>query len=134
MRFRGEIRHYLGIKKATAKDIQEMVDWLQTEILAQESNFEHLLVAVEQRFFQLQIETPSTAQTERLIRSACCQFETQLFETISSSLGDESRMKIDSLIETSDQENEAQFSHKPSLFSYLNSEPGRASLDSFLTD
>ncbi len=134
MRFRGEIRHYLGIKKATAKDIQEMVDWLKTEILAQESNFEHLLVAVEQRFFQLQIETPSDAQTERLIRSACCQFEAQLFETISTSLGNESRMKIDSLIATSDQENEAQFSHQPSLFTYLNSEPGRASLDSFLTE
>ena len=91
MRFRGEIRHYLGIKKATAKDIQEMVDWLKTEILAQESNFEHLLVAVEQRFFQLQIETPSDAQTERLIRSACCQFEAQLFETISTAVA---RIKI----------------------------------------
>ena len=50
MRFRGEIRHYLGIRKATDKDIEQMVDWLISEVLSLESNFEHLLVAVEQRW------------------------------------------------------------------------------------
>ncbi len=134
MRFRGEIRHYLGIRKSTDKDIEQMVDWLISEILSQESNFEHLLVAVEQRFFQLQIEPPSEERTERLIRSASRQFEENLFETINTSLSEECRMKIDSLIETSDKENEEQSSWKPSLFSYLNSGPGRATLESFLNE
>lgn len=128
MRFRGEIRHYLGIKKATDKDIEEMVDWLRAKVLSQESNFEHLLALVEQRFFQLQIETPSDNRLERLIRSASRQFEDKLFETISSSLSDDSRLKIDHLIETSDKENQDGSYDKASLFSYLNSDPGRYNL------
>lgn len=134
MRFRGEIRDYLGIKKATAKELQEMVDWLRTEVLFTESSFEHLLVAVEQRFFQLQIEQPTDERIERLIRSACRQFEDDLFQNISSNLSQVTRNNIDSLIETSESDNEGESSWKPSLFSYLNSEPGRASLDSFLQE
>lgn len=134
MRFRGEIRDYLGIKKATAKELQEMIDWLRTEVLFTESSFEHLLVAVEQRFFQLQIERPTDERIERLIRSACRQFEDDLFQNIYNNLSQVTRSNIDSFIETSSGDNEQELSWKPSLFSYLNSEPGRASLDSFLQE
>ncbi|NES64070.1 MAG: Tn3 family transposase [Okeania sp. SIO2D1] len=134
MRFRGEIRDYLGIKKATAKELQEMVDWLRTEVLFTESSFEHLLVAVEQRFFQLQIERPTDERIERLIRSACRKFEDDLFQNIYNNLSQVTRSNIDSFIETSSGDNEQELSWKPSLFSYLNSEPGRPSLDSFLQE
>lgn len=129
MRFRGEIRNYFGIKKATDKDIEDMTNWLISSVLSQESDFEHLYIAVERKFFQLQIETPTDNRIERLIRSAVRQFENELFETICQSLSDETRTNIDKLLITGDKENEEVNYDKPSLFSYLNSDPGRVSLD-----
>lgn len=134
MRFRGEIRNYLGIKKATDKDLEEMINWLISSVLSLESNFEYLYVAVEQKFSQLRIETPTGNRIERLIRSAVRQFEDQLFDTISKSLSDETCTNIDNLLITSDKENEEGSYDKPSLFSYLNSDPGRVSLDSFFCE
>ncbi|NJP22150.1 MAG: Tn3 family transposase [Hydrococcus sp. CRU_1_1] len=130
MRHRGEIRTWLGWSKATGNDRQEIIKWLCEQILAQESELEHLKVLVEQRFLSLKIEPPTEGRTERLIRSAVHIYETDFFANIYQKLTLESRASIDNLLKTSALEDE--YSTQPSLFSYLNSEPGRASLESFL--
>jgi Domain of unknown function (DUF4158) len=130
MRHRGEIRAWIGFRKATGNDRQEIVKWLCKQILAQESELEHLKVLVEQRFLFLKIEPPTEGRTERLIRSAIHTYETDFFADIDGKLTPRSRVSIDTLLKTSHLEDE--YSTQPSLFGYLNSEPGRASLESFL--
>jgi len=132
MRHRGEIRRGLGIRTCSSDDVQEMVDWLTNQVLGQELEIEHLMVAVEERFLQLKIEPPTKGRTERLIRSAIRTYETKFFALIHQKLDPNSRAAIDTLLETSDSEDEG--SSNFSLFYYLNSEPGRATLDSFLSE
>ncbi len=43
-RHRGEIRSFLGIRKASVKDAKQMVDWLINSVLASEVDLEHLKV------------------------------------------------------------------------------------------
>lgn len=132
MRHRGEIRRWLGIRTCSSDDVQEMVDWLTNQVLGQESEIENLMVAVEERFLQLKIEPPTKGRTERLIRSAIRTYEINFFALTHQNLSSQSRTEIDTLLETSDSEDEANSNF--SLFHYLNSEPGRATLDSFLSE
>ncbi|MEM8673198.1 MAG: DUF4158 domain-containing protein [Cyanobacteria bacterium P01_G01_bin.67] len=131
MRHRGEIRRWLGIRTCSSDDVQEMVDWLTNQVLGQELEIEHLIVAVEERFLLLKIEPPTRGRTERLIRSAIRTYESNFLALIHQKLSSQSRAAIDTLLETSDSEDEANSNF--SVFYYLNSEPGRATLDSQLS-
>ena len=131
---RNQIRKHFGFRLVQELDLKKLKNWLVSEVLFQEHNREHLIEITKQYFREKNLEQPTDETILRLIGSAFHQFEENLFETINTSLSEECRLKIDSLIETSDQENEEQSNWKPSLFSYLNSEPGRASLESFLNE
>jgi hypothetical protein len=111
---------------------QTLFDWLVEQVLPHEANLEHLKKIVAERFLNLKVEPPTEGRIERLIRSAIHTYETHFFQTIHLHLSAESRTGIDILLETSDLEEEN--STKPSLFQYLNSEPGRASLDNLLSE
>ena len=131
---RNQIRDHFGFRLVQELDLKKLKNWLVLEVLFQEHNQKNLIEITERYFQEKKIEQPTEDRLLRLIGSAFRQFEDNLFETINTSLSEESRVKIDSLIETSTQENEEQSNWKPSLFSYLNSEPGRASLESFLNE
>jgi hypothetical protein len=131
---REQIRQYFGFRLVQELDLEKLKNYLLSDILPQEQKEEHLITVVEQYFQQSKIELPSDKILLRLIRSAVRQFEDQLFDTISKSLSDETCTEIDTLLITSDKENEEGSYDKPSLFSYLNSDPGRVSLDSFFCE
>lgn len=138
-RHRGEIRSFLGIRKASVKDAKQMVDWLINSVLASEVDLEHLKVVVEQQFLQLKIEPPTPGRIERLIKSALRTYETNFFEATFKKLSSDCCAQIDALLTTSDtgdeeNQNGSEETTKTSLFNYLNSDPGRASLDSFLSE
>ena len=138
-RHRGEIRSFLGIRKASVKDAKQMVDWLINSVLASEVDLEHLKVVVEQQFLHLKIEPPTPGRIERLIKSALRTYETNFFEATLKKLSSDCCAQIDALLTTSDtgdEENQSDSEEitKTSLFNYLNSDPGRASLDSFLSE
>ncbi|MDJ0702479.1 MAG: DUF4158 domain-containing protein, partial [Leptolyngbyaceae cyanobacterium MO_188.B28] len=132
-RHRTEIREFLGIRKATVQDAQEMTDWLIKHVLPQEMNVVHLKVEVEKRFQALKVEPPTPGRVERIIHSAIRTYETQFFEATLNKLSDNSRTQIDALLKTSETA-EDDSAIKPSLFHTLNSEPGRVSLNSFLDE
>jgi hypothetical protein len=139
MRHRGEIRSFLGIRKATVKDAKEMVDWLIKKVLAMEPDLSHLKIIVEQEFRELKIEPPTPGRIERIIKSAVRTYETNFFEITLQKLSVDCRTQIDALLITSDTQDEEALSlteptTKTSLFHYLNSDPGRVSLDSLLSE
>lgn len=139
MRHRGEIRSFLGIRKGTVKDAKEMVDWLINKVLATEPDLSHLKIIVEKEFRELKIEPPTPGRIERIIKSAVRAYESNFFQTTQQKLSPECCTQIDALLSTSEtQEEEAlslnESSTKTSLFHYLNSDPGRVSLDSLLSE
>jgi hypothetical protein len=122
---RSQIREYFGFRSCDSSALKTLFDWLVSEVLPHEIDAENLTQIVEGRLIQLKIEPPTPSRIERLIHSALHKSESQFFETIYQKIASDSRAAIDTLLETSDLEDE--YSAKPSVFHYLNSEPGRAS-------
>lgn len=129
---RSQIREYFGFRSCDASALKTLFDWLVSEVLPHETDAEDLTEIVEGRLIQLKIEPPTPSRIKRLIHSALHKSESHFFETIYQKIAEDSRVAIDTLLETSELEDE--YSGKPSLFHYLNSEPGRASLESFLSE
>ena len=138
MRYRSEIRQFLGITKATVKDAQDLVNWLIENVLEREANLEHLKEIACQRLWSLKIEPPTPGRVERLVRSALCTYETKFFQQTLQQLSPECRTQIDALLITSEPDGtdntQEKTTFKASKFHFLNSEPGRASLNSLLTE
>ena len=138
MRYRSEVRQFLGIRKATVKDAQDLVNWLIATVLDKEADLEHLKDIACQRFWSLKIEPPTSGRVERLVRSALRTYETNFFQQILQKLSPECRTQIDALLITSEQDEadntQGKTTFKASKFHFLNSEPGRASLNSLLTE
>ena len=138
IRHRSEIRTFLGIRPATVKDASALVDWLVREILPTEADVEHLKEIVYQRFQALQIEPPTPGRIERLVRSAKRTYEIDFCQRTVSKLSTSCRTAIDTLLctsfSTSTTDDEGDELPQASLFHYLNSSPGRVSLNSLLTE
>ncbi len=137
-RHRSEIRAFLGLRRATAVDASALVDWLVREILPIEADVEKLIEIVSQRFQSLQIDPPTPGRIERLVRSARRTYETQFFSLTFGSLSPSCRTALDKLLRSNEVSSttprEEDYTRKDSLFHYLNSSPGRVSLNSLLTE
>ena len=138
MRYCSEVRQFLGIRKATLKDAQDLVNWLIETVLEQSANIEHLKEIANQRFWSLKIQPPPPGRVERLVRSALRTYETKFFQQTLQQLSPECRTQIDALLITSEPDGtdntQEKTTFKASKFHFLNSEPGRASLNSLLTE
>jgi len=134
MYHRSQIREFLGFRKAKVSDARAVVEWLIEKVLVTETSLEHLHEIVKGQFLSLKIEPPTNGRIERLIRSALRTFETNFFESIRQKLSAETCLNIDKLLDTSATEEEEQSTIKISLFRYLNSDPGKASLDSLFNE
>ena len=133
-----EVRQFLGIRKATVKDAQELISWLIENVLNQDVNLEHLQEIANERFWDFKIQPPPPNRIERLVRSALRTYETNFFQQTLEKLSPECRTQIDALLITSEADETDNASEKTtfkaSKFHFLNSEPGRASLNSLLTE
>ncbi len=138
MYHRNQIREFFGFRRATVEDAKALVDWLLTSVLSRVAALEHLKEIVYQRFRDLKIEPPTPGRIERLIRSAKRTYENHFFTLSLSQLSPSCRAAIDELLRTSfstsSASGERDDSPQPSLFHYLNSSPGRVSLNSLLTE
>ncbi len=138
IRHRSEIRTFLGLRRATAFDTSALVDWLVREILPTEADVEKLIEIVYQRFQALQIDPPTPGRIERLVRSARKTYEIDFCQRTISQLSPSCPTAIDALLctsfSTATTDSEGDSKPQASLFHYLNSDPGRVSLNSLLTE
>ncbi len=140
--YRVEIRRLFNFRVATVRDSEEMSNWLIQEILPKEQKFEAIREVVSQRWRELQLEPPTTAQVERLIKSAIYQYEADFCSSTLKKLTPEIIQKIDILLstedteETEDDESASSSSKKIKMsdFAFLKTDPGAVGLDSFLTE
>jgi hypothetical protein len=98
---------------------------------------EKLIEVVYQRFQSLQIEPLTPSRLESLVRSARRTYDIDFCQRTISKLSPSCRTAIDALLCTScstttDSEGDSQA--QASLFHYLNSSPGRVSLNSLLSE
>ena len=140
--YRVEIRRLFNFRIATINDSEEIVDWLIEKILPDEQRVEAIKELVYQRFRELQLEPLTTAQIERLIRSAIAKHEANFCHQTLSKLTTNMISQIDLLLATDEAtETETEESEKlhpgklkASDFAFLKTDPGAVGLDSFLTE
>ncbi|MDJ0575698.1 MAG: Tn3 family transposase [Xenococcaceae cyanobacterium MO_234.B1] len=133
-----EVRQFLGIRKAKVKDAQDLITWLIANVLDKEVDLEHLKEIANQRFWSLKIQPPPPNRVERLVRSALHTYETNFFQQTLDKLSPQCLTQIDALLITSEGDEtdntKEKTTFKASKFHFLNSEPGRVSLNSLLTE
>jgi hypothetical protein len=118
-----------------------MIDWLILEILPNERRLEAITEIVTQRWRELQLESPTTPQVERLIKSAIAKHEVNFCSQTLSKLTPKAISHIDLLLTTDEatetENSESEKLHpgklKASDFAFLKTDPGAVGLDSFLT-
>ena len=72
---RARIRELMGFREPTADDVEKLARLLQEHILLHEQNRTRLKVAVLERCRELRIEPPSQDRIDRLVGSACKEYE-----------------------------------------------------------
>jgi TnpA family transposase len=96
---REEIRRFLGIRKHTLKDSEELIAWLAANILPDgDWSMERLTMQSYEHFKELKVEPFSPDRIERNIRSALTQFEDRFFADADGRLEDASRGLLDELV------------------------------------
>ena len=131
----GEIRATLGWRRATDEDGRRLTEWLQAEVIPNDSDPPHLSNVALTWYRGQRIEAPAAGQMERFIRSAVRIYEESFFETFHAGLGPRTKRAIDVLLAVADT---SEFHPGASLhpapedisFNDLKADPGRPGLDS----
>jgi hypothetical protein len=123
-RDREQIRSALGFRRATVADAQRLAEWLRGDVLALDHKHEHLQQAALDWCRRNRIEPPPPARLERIIRSALKAYENRFFAVSHARIPTECRRAIDALLQAPE----------ATPFSELRADPGRASLESVLTE
>jgi Tn3 transposase DDE domain/Domain of unknown function (DUF4158) len=136
---RAEIRSFLGFRKATVSDAQEMANWLLEQVLGHEQDVEHLEAVVIQRFRSQRIEPPTNLRINRLIRSALRTYEKNFFSSTLQKFSKETKTQIDAFLDTADsseykETTTLQRDDNSVAFSDLKADPGRVGLESLLSE
>ena len=131
-RDREQIRSRLGFRPVTVDDAERLVDWLRRTGLPDDPHSEHLHQAALAWFRDHQIEPPTPARLERMIRSAQKAYEDEFFATTQARLSTACGLALDALLEGS--EARPDLRSTTSLFSALRSDPGGVSLESVLQE
>ncbi len=130
--YRAEIRRLFDFRIATVQDSEQMIDWLISEILPNERRLEAITEIVTGRWRELQLESPTTPQVERLIRSAIAKHEANFCSQTLSKLTPKAISQIDLLLTTDEatetENSESEKLHpgklKASDFAILKTDPG----------
>jgi TnpA family transposase len=134
---RAQIRQYLGFREASIADGEGLRTWLCDQVLATTHRLEHVREAFYQRCRDIHIEPPTPERTERLLRSAFHQFETQLSEQVFRQLAPGTQQKLDALLVAEEPPSDATPTAEPAMADQailhaLRADPGRASLENLL--
>lgn len=124
-RHRQEILDFLGIRKFTERDQEEIQDWLCQTVFPQGFSTSDSLEYVYEWLHKNKIDRPAEKELVRDLSSAYSNFEKSLFESISNGLSDGTKAIIDYCLEDK---------IESMNFALLKSDPGRVSLDSVLKE
>ncbi|CAO5680917.1 MAG: Tn3 family transposase ISNpu13 [Holosporales bacterium] len=95
-----DIRRSFGYKIITSKQKQELTDYLNKFIFPKCLSFENIEEACSTYFETHRIESLSKPQQTRFLKSAAANFEKLFFKALSSTLTDESKLKMDSFLQS----------------------------------
>lgn len=132
---RSEIRQQLGFREATVADGEALVDWLCEHCLAQTPRWEHIESAAYERLRSLQIEPPTPARLNRLIRSARHGFDQRLCATVQARLSPAIQEQLEALLttdEASDATGETATIPGRTPLQVLRADPGPVTLNTLL--
>ena len=132
-RDREQIRDYLGFRPISAADSEQLQGWLAREVVPEDQDPNHLRLSVLDWCREHRIEPPTNDRIDRLIGSAVRTFENKFFDGIKSKLSPETLSRLDEVLSTTIQEDQAvegESDYQASVFSVLKSDPGRVSLAS----
>ena len=139
-RTRAEIRTRFGYREATVLDGEMLELWLRDHIAPNSGGEVNILLeGIQARCRELRIESPTLERNERIARDALNAYEECLYDRIFSSLPEETRGKLDALLQAEstiyeDDQNAIESvqiaAFSPATLLKLRANPGRPSLAS----
>lgn len=133
-RHRAEIRAFFGFHQASAQDLQALKGWLCQTVLPHQCQTSYLEVVAYQRLRELKLEPPSRHRLNRLIHSTVHTFEATVCSTTLQQLSAHTRTQLDNLLKTDSGLEDESSQFKQSVFSFLKTDPGSASLKSIFKE
>ncbi|MDJ1138805.1 Tn3 family transposase [Marinicella sp. X102] len=97
-RHKAEVLEFLGIKKTSVNDRENLTAWLIDTAIPKTINFDKLLSRVDDWLFKQRLMRPTEAVLERLIRSATSQYEDKIFTNITSQISSSDKIKLDKFL------------------------------------
>src|SRR2546421_188826 len=95
---RAAIRTFLGVHEATLADEEALVEWLASEVLAEQRQEEALIASFYTRCKEQLIDPPTPDRVRRLVHTAIHRFDERLCVTIMQHLPVEARSQLDALL------------------------------------
>ena len=136
-RARKTIRTFLGFRRATVADSQQIQLWLSQAIVPRDQEPSHLKAAVLEWCREHHIEPPTNDRIDRIIGAATQHFEKTFCADIQRKLSPEVRERLDALLTTAtvdEPEVDLDLSEDILPFSDLKADPGRVGLASVLKE
>jgi hypothetical protein len=95
---RALIRSFLGVHEATLADEEALVEWLASEVLAEQRQEEALIASFYTRCKEQLIDPPTPDRVRRLVHTAIHRFDERLCASIMQQLSLETRTQLDALL------------------------------------
>jgi hypothetical protein len=133
-RHRRTIRVFLGFRRATGTDLQQLVQWLYDDVLPFDPQAHHGYDMALDWCRTQRLEPPAGDHLERVIRSAAHGYEMRQLATIHVRLSAHNKTTIDRLLASEETDaDDVQTEESTTIsFSNLKTDPGKANLDSLL--
>ncbi|MDQ2815211.1 MAG: DUF4158 domain-containing protein [Actinomycetota bacterium] len=119
---RAQVRRAYGTRPVTEDDEERWAQWLAAELCPAETNQDRLAAALRRRCRSEKVEPPSTGQAERVVASACRQFDDAFAATTAGRLGPVVCGRLEELLS------------RPHVLAELKSDPGPLGLDTLLAE
>ncbi|WP_417460783.1 Tn3 family transposase [Kordiimonas sp.] len=122
-RHRQDILKFLGVRRITAKDRQQLITWLCNHVFAEGTEPNEAFDQACSYLLDRKLQSPSAKELDRLIRSTHNRFLQSFHRDIAARLPSAMREAVEATLENSD---------APKGFNGLKADPGRVSLDNIL--
>ena len=137
-RYKIQILDYFGFKKWNSRYSNDLIDWIQTNILPGQFKDEHIKTSVLKHLYDIKIEPPKPIILQRIINSAVKGWETNIFKQISERLSDSAKAEIDRFLcnnpSNLNNSKESNDDDDNVLFRQLKSDTGNISLNSVIEE
>ena len=133
-RQRTEVLAFLGVQRFQTQHRNTLKPWLRADVLPLSLSLAQMKELTGEWFHERRLEPLSEASLERLLRSEARQFESALVERIASSLPENTKAALESLLQINPDEPSSEEGPETLSFSTLKADPGRTSLKSVLEE